>query len=348
MILHSISISSFLLNAEGKYEHTNHQQPISQASEMFISDLHSILNAKQNKTHMALSVEHGVVSKQVISFAKGDVEYNDAASLVTQNFEKLLSETALAEEGTVVIAHYEVLNSQYLYFAILEKAKYYTLDDKKALSQRDFLDSSKCLVLSRFDLTELSYQTTVKKSVTFSSKGVSTRYKNFFVELFSVEESDTSKRQSKNLMSAVMQFTQGDDGEIDDVERYELHKRALSHCEEVASENNGFVSASSLDEVLSPESNKFSEFYKTSFPEEDSDIAFNKRASKSLVEYRGQGGGITLSFDAKLLGNRVEYDPLTDTLSIKGVPPNLKDQLLKALNLKMTNHQPQNALQECN
>ena len=38
-----------------------------------------------------------------------------------------------------------------------------------------------------------------------------------------------------------------------------------------------------------------------------------------------------MSFDAKLLGDRVHYDPSTDTLTIKGVPPNLKDQLLKAL-----------------
>ena len=40
---------------------------------------------------------------------------------------------------------------------------------------------------------------------------------------------------------------------------------------------------------------------------------------------------MTLSFDADLLNNRIEWDPVTDTLTIKGIPPNLKDQLQKAL-----------------
>ncbi|HCG88437.1 MAG TPA: nucleoid-associated protein YejK, partial [Alteromonas macleodii] len=33
------------------------------------------------------------------------------------------------------------------------------------------------------------------------------------------------------------------------------------------------------------------------------------------------------SFERKLMGDRVFYDPATDTLTIRGIPPNLKDQL---------------------
>ena len=39
---------------------------------------------------------------------------------------------------------------------------------------------------------------------------------------------------------------------------------------------------------------------------------------------------MTVAFDRKLLGDKVHYDPVTDTLVIKGIPPNLKDQLTKA------------------
>ena len=45
----------------------------------------------------------------------------------------------------------------------------------------------------------------------------------------------------------------------------------------------------------------------------------------------GAGGGLSLNFDAMLLGERVFYDPETDTLTIKGTPPNLKDQLTRRL-----------------
>ena len=55
----------------------------------------------------------------------------------------------------------------------------------------------------------------------------------------------------------------------------------------------------------------------------------DKSAIKSLSKFSGQGGGISISFERKMLGERVSYNPSTDTLMIKGVPPNLKDQLNK-------------------
>ncbi|WP_183071554.1 nucleoid-associated protein, partial [Salmonella enterica] len=39
------------------------------------------------------------------------------------------------------------------------------------------------------------------------------------------------------------------------------------------------------------------------------------------------GGGLTINFDAMLLGERIFWDPATDTLTIKGTPPNLREQL---------------------
>ena len=53
-------------------------------------------------------------------------------------------------------------------------------------------------------------------------------------------------------------------------------------------------------------------------------------AVRKLARFSGQGGGVSVAFDRKLLGDKVHYDPVTDTLVIKGIPPNLKDQLTKA------------------
>ncbi len=46
-----------------------------------------------------------------------------------------------------------------------------------------------------------------------------------------------------------------------------------------------------------------------------------------MVKFSGLGGGVSVSFERKHLGERVTYNEATDTLVIKGIPPNLKDQL---------------------
>ena len=51
------------------------------------------------------------------------------------------------------------------------------------------------------------------------------------------------------------------------------------------------------------------------------------RTLKQLTKFSGSGGGITINFDAMLMGERIFWDPVTDTLAIRGTPPNLRDQL---------------------
>jgi nucleoid-associated protein len=50
---------------------------------------------------------------------------------------------------------------------------------------------------------------------------------------------------------------------------------------------------------------------------------------RKLTKFVGAGGGLNVSFDSLLLGERIFYDPETDTLTIKGTPPNLRDQLTR-------------------
>ena len=48
---------------------------------------------------------------------------------------------------------------------------------------------------------------------------------------------------------------------------------------------------------------------------------------RQLKKFSGSGGGVTINFDAALLGERIFWDPQSDTLTLKGLPPNLRDQL---------------------
>ena len=71
----------------------------------------------------------------------------------------------------------------------------------------------------------------------------------------------------------------------------------------------------------------FAEFQQSQGYDLEESFPVDKRTVNTLVKFSGQGGGISLSFDKKLFGDSVFYDIGTDSLMIKGVPPNLKDQL---------------------
>tara|TARA_B100002049_G_C16084736_1_gene378821 strand:+ start:7828 stop:8868 length:1041 start_codon:yes stop_codon:yes gene_type:complete len=339
MELHNMTLSSFKLNEDAKFEFSQHEQSASRAAQLFANDLHATLNAKQNKVFLNKSEDGNETIQAVIKLAKGETSYSDCISAIQKQIKEVFPQYGLCTEGTIITAHYEALQSKFLYFAVLEKTKYFTLDEANSISERDFLDASKCLLLSRIDLTEFSYSTINKKTIVLSARTASPKYRQFFSNLFACDEGTSSKRQSKDLVSAVVDYTNTAFDTESDEERYELRQRTLEHCTNVAEEHDGIVTTSNIDEILSPDENKFSEFYKNTYPEAEDTVSFDKNVGKSLIQYKGQGGGITMSFDAKLLGDRVHYDPGTDTLTIKGVPPNLKDQLLKALTNSNSNMQ---------
>ncbi len=103
---------------------------------------------------------------------------------------------------------------------------------------------------------------------------------------------------------------------------------AYQYCNEQLKQGDD-IDLSTLSEQLQEAPKLEGSFY--DFVSEDYQLETTFPADRSVVrkltKYVGQGGGISISFDQKHLGERIHYDPDTDTLTIQGIPPNLREQL---------------------
>ena len=57
------------------------------------------------------------------------------------------------------------------------------------------------------------------------------------------------------------------------------------------------------------------------------EIPADKRTLNQFRRFTGRAEGLSISFEAHLLGSRIEYDEGQDLLIIREVPTQLKDQL---------------------
>ncbi len=60
-------------------------------------------------------------------------------------------------------------------------------------------------------------------------------------------------------------------------------------------------------------------------------FATDKRTLNQYRRYTGRAAGLLISFEAHLLGSKVEFDQEAGTLMIKGVPTQLVDQLKRSV-----------------
>ena len=254
----------------------------------------------------------------------------DSAQLLV----KAMAEDNIVETGFVVFSHYEFLATEYLFIGLINTKQHVEVNDALQLEYADHLDIAKMQLAVRIDLTQWRVTPEQQRYISFIKGRMGRKVSDFFMRFIGCEEKVDVKQQNQQLLQLVethlaeeqlspsekqtslsavqdyykTQINSGANIKISDLAE-KLPKRESENENEVADFS---VFTAHLDTPLEPE------------------FQPDGTAVRKLSRFSGQGGGVTVAFDRKLLGDTVHYDPVTDTLVFKGIPPNLKDQLSKA------------------
>ena len=140
-----------------------------------------------------------------------------------------------------------------------------------------------------------------------------------------IEEVDI-KQQNKQLVQNLDAYLSSE--ALDPAEKQENRQKVADYYKEKLQTGDD-IRVSEIAQQLPGmgADNNFEAFVRASEIPTEASFQPDKAMLSTLGKFSGQGGGISISFDRKFYGDRVTYDPQTDTLTIKGLPPNLKDQL---------------------
>jgi nucleoid-associated protein len=143
------------------------------------------------------------------------------------------------------------------------------------------------------------------------------------------EELVDIKQQNKQLLSSVDDYLAAE--QMDATEKQATRKTVSEYYKEKLDAGEDIQLKELADKLpKEPDGDDFYQFVANSESPIEETFQADRSVLKTLAKFSGQGGGISLSFERNLYGERVHYDAGSDTLMIKGIPPNLKDQLLKA------------------
>ena len=234
-----------------------------------------------------------------------------------------------ADSGTLILCQYNFLATDYLFIALLDSRISMLVDENLEIRRTEYLDITQFDIAARINLTDLQVNSNSNRYLTFIKGRVGRKISDFFMDFLGAEEGLNPQVQNQCLLQAVNDYCE--QGELNKEQTQAVKKQVFEYCK---------GQLASGDEIalteLSANLPTLNERPFVTFTEEqdyglEETIPPVRSALKTLAKFSGSGKGVTLSFDADLLNNRIEWDPLTDTLTIKGIPPNLKDQLQKAL-----------------
>jgi nucleoid-associated protein len=303
--------------------------PISKSVEDFLMQLHRTYQSKTNKAFASFAKESEKSQLFQQSLLKEMSQQLDFVSFSQQAATCLVDELQkhdFAEEGVLLVSKYSWTASDYLLVALLQNNQSISVNENLELKVSQHIETSKIQLVARIDLTLLARDPESNRYISFIKGRVGRKVSDFFLDFMGAQEGFDAKIQNQGLMKAVEEFC--DVQALPVAKKQEVREVTFEYCKEQLKQGDD-IDLSILSEQLQDAPKLEGSFY--DFVSEDYQLENTFPADRSVVrkltKYVGQGGGISISFDQKHLGECISYDAQSDTLTIKGIPPNLREQL---------------------
>ena len=347
-MIHQFVVHRLILNDDGKITLVPRQACLNanKALETFAEQLHTTFNAKpgkgigfinsvpnQDSTNENEEVEpfYNVLSHLNQQMTASPEQANEAflpfTVATSERLLKSLLDTGMVEHGFLIFNHYQWLATDYLLITLLNTQAHVEVDQALELTTREHLNLSKMQLAVRIDLTALQTDPDNQRYVSFIKGRMGRKVADFFMQFIDCEEVIDVKQQNKQLINNVDAYLATE--QLDPQEKAQ-HRDDVQHYFKEKIDSGDELSITELADWL-PRNEEaqfdFAKFNQLNEHQLEENIPPDPSTLRQISKFSGQGGGVSLSFERKLYGERIHYNPETDTLTIVGLPPNLRDQL---------------------
>ena len=273
--------------------------------------------------------ENSIFAQDLNRLLENEINFLNFSQQSTKLLPQELGKYNFADSGTLILCQYNFLATDYLFIALLDSRISMLVDENLEIRRTEYLDITQFDIAARINLTDLQVNANSNRYLTFIKGRVGRKISDFFMDFLGAEEGLNPQVQNQCLLQAVSDYCE--QGELNKEQTQAVKKQVFEYCKGQLASGDEIALTELSANLPTLNERPFVTFTEDQDYGLEETIPPVRSALKTLTKFSGSGKGVTLSFDADLLNNRIEWDPLTDTLTIKGIPPNLKDQLQKAL-----------------
>ena len=273
--------------------------------------------------------ENSIFAQDLNRLLENEINFLNFSQQSTKLLAQELGKYNFADSGTLILCQYNFLATDYLFIALLDSRISMLVDENLEIRRTEYLDITQFDIAARINLTDLQVNANSNRYLTFIKGRVGRKISDFFMDFLGAEEGLNPQFQNQCLLQAVSDYCE--QGELNKEQTQAVKKQVFEYCKGQLASGDEIALTELSANLPTLNERPFITFTEEQDYGLEETIPPVRSALKTLTKFSGSGKGVTLSFDADLLNNRIEWDPLTDTLTIKGIPPNLKDQLQKAL-----------------
>lgn len=297
------------------------------SAENLVAELHRVFNSKASKGFGSFKSDSDFQT-WLQELRQGERDFYDFSQISAQRLKDELSKYPFADEGILVMAEYQSLATDYLFIGLLPLNQSLKVTEGLDISATDYLDINKMDIAARLDLSSFETDKNSNRYLAYIKGRVGRKVSDFFLDFLQADVGLDTKVQNQVLMQAVQDFCT--DSKLEKDEAIGYKKQVYNYCnEQIKAGEEVHIRELSGELPASQDGTGFFEYTQAHGYELEESFPGDRSTVRKLTKFVGAGGGLNVSFDSLLLGERIFYDPESDTLTIKGTPPNLREQLTR-------------------
>jgi nucleoid-associated protein len=301
--------------------------PPSDAIESLQGDLNDSYNAKQGKAWGFFHGESGAYpfSGWLKQYLEEQQDFTNFSRIAVEHLQKLMEEVSLSIGGQVLFTHYQQGMTEYLMIAVLQQVETVGLDGDLNVVVSRYLDTSNFSCAARINLSEWRNNPNSKQYISIIKGKTGRKSSDYFRDFIGCQEGVDGPGETRTLLQAFTEYVEKED--LPEASAREKIHTLLEYAT-TQTKLGQPLHLQELSEVLDEDRPQaFYDHIRNSDYGLSPEIPADKRVLNQFRRFTGRAEGLSISFEAHLLGSNVTYDADTGSLTIKNPPTQLTDQL---------------------
>ena len=302
----------------------------SQVTEDLLQDLNVAYNAKTGKAWGFFHAHSGAFpfSGWLQTYIEGG-DFIQFSHTAVEHLQKLMEESNLSVGGHLLLAHYQQGLTDYLIVVLLQHSEGVTVNANLSVTPSKHLDFGNITLAARINISEWSSNPKSRQYISYLKGSKGRKATDYFRDFIGCQEGVDGPGETRTLLKAFSDFVTAEDLHEDSAREKTHTLVSYSMAQAKIGEP---ITLDELSELIDEERPKaFYDFIRNKDYDLSPEIPADKRTLNQFRRFTGRAEGLSISFEAHLLGSKIEFDKEAGTLTVRGLPTQLTDQLKRAL-----------------
>ena len=306
------------------------EQVESQARDDLMCQFNESYNATAGKGWGFFHAESGAypLSGWLGKYLAGGSDFLEFSIIAVEHLTKLMEESNLATGGHALFCHYQQGLTQYLAIALVQETEAVTMTEELHLMTVKRLDLDHIRLAARINLSEWKNNPQSRQYISYLKGKQGRRLSEYFRDFIGAQEGVDGPGETRTLLKAFSDFVENED--LGEEATREKTNTLVSYSMAQAKLGEP-IALDELSELINDDQPKaFVDFIKAADYGLSDTLPPDRKTLNKFRRFTGRAEGLSISFEQHLLGSKIEFDEACGTLTLRGLPTQLTEQLKRA------------------